>query len=146
MTTSPVIPALQSALPTFGGLWRRRGDGPSASIVASSPSHSSFQLLSDTFKYSELVFATRAMRKSLNQGRLPSGLPFYLRSACRAQSTPALRTHALLSRIRYAPLQGADSCPKASSGPLPQILASRRGSGSRRHTRWASRYRNQRTN
>jgi hypothetical protein len=34
---------------------------------------------------------------------------------------------------------GADSCPKASLGPLPQILFSRRGSGSRRHTRWAFR-------
>jgi hypothetical protein len=41
--------------------------------------------------------------KLLNRAA-PSGLPFYLRSACRAQSTPALRTHALLSKIRYAPL------------------------------------------
>jgi hypothetical protein len=48
------------------------------------------------------------MRKVIEQGRLPSGLPFYLRSACRAQSTPVLRTHALLSRIRCAPLQCAD--------------------------------------
>jgi len=32
-------------------------------------------------------------------------LPFCLRSACRAQSTPALRTHALLPKIRYAPLK-----------------------------------------
>src|SRR5580658_3393663 len=78
-------------------------------------------------------------------GSLPVCL-FYLRSACRAQSTPALRTHALLSRIRYAPLPGADSCPIASLGPLPQILSSRLGSGSRRHTRWASMYRIQRTN
>jgi single-strand DNA-binding protein len=28
--------------------------------------------------------------------------------------------------------RGADSCPQASCGPLPQILSSRRGSGSRR--------------
>src|SRR5258708_5289221 len=42
--------------------------------------------------------------------------------------------------------RGADSCPQASCGPLPQILSSRRGSGSRRHTRWASMYRRQRTN
>src|ERR1700733_83110 len=61
------------------------------------------------------------MRKGRRTERLPSGLPFYLRSACRAQSTPALRTHALLPRIRYAPLQGADSCPKTSLGPLPHI-------------------------
>src|ERR1700761_5692110 len=86
------------------------------------------------------------MRKSRCTGRLPSGLPFYLRSACRAQSTPALRTHALLSKIRYARLRGADSCPKASVGPLPQILSSRLGSGSRRHTLRASMYRIQRTN
>ena len=46
----------------------------------------------------------------------PSGLPFYLRSACRAQSTPALRTHALLPRFRYAPLRGADSIPHSESG------------------------------
>ena len=78
--------------------------------------------------------------------QLPSGLPFYLRSACRAQNTPALRTHALLPRIRYAPLRGADSFPIASLGPLPQILFSRLGSGSRRHTLRASMYRRQRTN
>jgi single-strand DNA-binding protein len=76
----------------------------------------------------------------------PSGLPFYLRSACRAQSTPALRTHALLSKIRYAPLRGADSCPIASLGPLPQIPSSRLGSGSRRHTLRAGMSRIQRTN
>src|SRR5258708_34725120 len=92
--------------------------------------------VSDVSLDSELAFATRVMRESRRTGRLPSGLPFYLRSACRAQNTPALRTHALLPRIRCAPLRGADSCPQASCGPLPQILSSRRGSGSRRHTHW----------
>jgi single-strand DNA-binding protein len=69
------------------------------------------------------------MREGRGTVRLSFGLPFYLRSACRAQNTPALRTHALLSRIRYAPLQGADSFPQASCGSLPQILSSRLGSG-----------------
>ena len=54
--------------------------------------------VSDDSLDSELAFATRVMRESRRTGRLRSGLPFYLRSACRAQSTPALRTHALLSK------------------------------------------------
>jgi hypothetical protein len=32
-------------------------------------------------------------------------LPFCLRSACRANNTPALRTHALLPKIRSAPFR-----------------------------------------
>ena len=32
-------------------------------------------------------------------------LPFCLRSACRANDTPALRTHALLPKIRSAPFR-----------------------------------------
>ena len=32
-------------------------------------------------------------------------LPFCLRSACRAENTPALRTHALLPKIRSAPFR-----------------------------------------
>jgi hypothetical protein len=36
--------------------------------------------------------------------------------------------------------------PRQAVVPLPQILSSRRGNGSRRHTRWASMYRRQRTN
>ena len=42
---------------------------------------------------SELAFTTRAMRKAIEQGGSLPILPFYLRSACRAQNTPALRTH-----------------------------------------------------
>jgi hypothetical protein len=52
----------------------------------------------------ELAFATRVMREGRRTGQLPSGLPFSQRSACRAQDTHALRTHALLPGIRYAPL------------------------------------------
>src|SRR3984893_12062088 len=64
---------------------------------------SSFLRVSDGSLDSELAFVTRVMRESRRTGRLPSGLPFYLRSACRAQNTRALRTHALFPRIRYAP-------------------------------------------
>src|ERR1700733_5107894 len=56
------------------------------------------------------------MRKGRRTERLPSGLPFYLRSACRAQCTPALRTHALLSKIRYAPLKRCGLLPHSQSG------------------------------
>jgi hypothetical protein len=80
---------------------------------------SSFLRVSNGSLDSELALATRVMRESRRTGRLPSGLPFYLRSACRAQDTPALRTHALLSEIRYAPLRGADSLPQAMYGPPP---------------------------
>jgi hypothetical protein len=48
-----------------------------------------------TLLVSELAFATRAMREAVEQGGSLLVLPFYLRSACRAQDTPALRTHAL---------------------------------------------------
>ena len=72
---------------------------------------SSFLRVSDDSLHSELAFATRVMRESRRTGRLPSGLPFYLRSACRAQDTPALRTHALLPRIRCAPLKRCGLLP-----------------------------------
>ena len=72
---------------------------------------SSFLRVSDGSLDSELAFATRVMRESRRTGRLPSGLPFYLRSACRAQDTPALRTHALLPRIRCAPLKRCGLLP-----------------------------------
>ena len=42
--------------------------------------------------------------KELN-GELHFRLPFCLRSACRAKNTPALRTHALLPKIRSAPFR-----------------------------------------
>ena len=57
-----------------------------------------------TLLVSELAFATRAKSEAVEQEGSLFGLPFYLRSACRAQDTPALRTHALLPRIRRAPL------------------------------------------
>ncbi|MCU1247944.1 MAG: hypothetical protein JWQ49_973 [Edaphobacter sp.] len=72
--------------------------------------------LSDGSLDSELAFATRVMRESRQTGRLPSGLPFYLRSACRAQHTPALRGHALLPRIRCAPLKRCGLLPQSKFG------------------------------
>jgi hypothetical protein len=66
----------------------------------------------------ELALATRVMREAVEQGGSLPVLPFYLRSACRAQNTSALRTHALFPRIRYALLRGADSFPIASLGPF----------------------------
>jgi len=80
--------------------------------------------------------------RSLNT-QLQFSLPFCLRSACRAQSTHALRTHALPPEI---PGLRVDSSPEASSCPLPQISSTRLGSGPRRHTLRASMYRIQRTN
>jgi single-strand DNA-binding protein len=77
---------------------------------------SSFLRVSDGSLHSELTFATRVMRESRRIGRLPSGLPFYLRSACRAQDTPALRTHALLPRIRCAPLKRCGLLPQNEFG------------------------------
>ncbi len=64
------------------------------------------------------------------------------------KDTPALRTHALLPRIRCAPSRGADSCPRASCGPLPAgSIQSPRGVGRDRHTRWAKHVpQDQRTN
>jgi hypothetical protein len=90
-----------------------------------------------TLLVSELAFATSAMRKAIEQG---SSLPVFL-SICVQRA--ALKTPPPFGRTLSFPesaarlSRGADSCPKASSGPLPQILSSRRGSGSRRHTRWA---------
>ena len=71
-----------------------------------------------TLLVSELAFATRVMRESRRTGRLPSGLPFYLRSACRAQNTPALRTHALLPRIRCASQEVRTPAPRQAVVPF----------------------------
>jgi single-strand DNA-binding protein len=99
-----------------------------------------------TLLVSELAFATLAMRETVEQGA-----PFRF-AFLSAFSVPRSR-HPRPSDARSPsknPLRAsqevADSCPQASCGPLPQIPSSRRGSGSRRHTRWASMYRRQRTN
>jgi hypothetical protein len=71
-------------------------------------------------------------------------LPVCVQRAALRTPPPFGRT---LSRKRFAlRLLGADSSPKASLGPLPQIFFCRLGSGPRRHTLRASMYRIQRTN
>jgi hypothetical protein len=94
----------------------------------------------------ELAYATSVMRKAIEQGgSLPVCLSICVQRAALKTPPPFGRTLSFPeSTTRLS--RGADSCPKASLGPLPQILSSRRGSGSRRHTRWASMYRRQRTN
>jgi hypothetical protein len=107
---------------------------------------SSFLRVSDSSLDSELAFATRVMRESRRTGVAPFRFAFLSAFSVPRSRHPRPSDARSPSRIRCAPLQGADSCPKASLGPLPQILSSRRGSGSRRHPRWASMYRRQRTN
>src|ERR1700737_385667 len=86
------------------------------------------------------------MREAIEQGgSLPVCLSICVQRAALKTPPPFGRTLSFPeSAARLS--GGADSCPQASLGPLPQILSSRRGSGSRRHTRWASMYRRQRTN
>jgi hypothetical protein len=94
-----------------------------------------------TLLVSELAFALRAKREAVEQaGSLPVCLSICVQRAALKTPPPFGRTLSF-PESRHAPLRGADSCPKASLGPLPQIPSSRRGSGSRRHTRWASMYR-----
>src|ERR1700735_2406527 len=94
----------------------------------------------------ELAFATRAMREAIEQGgSLPVCLSICVQRAALKTPPPFGRTLSF-PRTRCAPLQGADSFPQTSWGPLPQIQFSRLGSGSRRHTLRASMYRIQRTN
>jgi|GEM_PF-2401923 len=50
------------------------------------------------------------MNKPL-KGAAPFRFAFFLGSAYRAQNTHALRTHALLPRIRYAPLKRCGLLP-----------------------------------
>jgi hypothetical protein len=66
-------------------------------------------------------------------------LSVYVQRAPLTTPPPFGRT---LSCQRFAPrLPGVDSSPETSSGPLPRIVSSRLGSGSRRHTLRASMYR-----
>ncbi len=50
----------------------------------------------------DLSFAAVCVLSALVE-QAPFGVPFCLRSACRAENTHALQTHALPSPIRYAP-------------------------------------------
>jgi hypothetical protein len=82
--------------------------------------------------------------KELNSELVSVCLSVYVLRAALTTPPPFGRT---LSYQRFAPrLPGMDSSPETSSGPLPRIVSSRLGSGSRRHTLRASMYRIQRTN
>ena len=97
---------------------------------------SSFLRVSDGSLDSELSFATRVMRKAVEQGgSLPVCLSICVQRAALKTPPPFGRTLSLPETAARLS-RDADSCPETSSGPLPQILSSRRGSGSRRHTRW----------
>jgi hypothetical protein len=78
---------------------------------------------------SGLAFATRAKKEAI---------PFCL-SICvqlpRSKHPPPFGRTLSFPESAARPSRGADSCPQARCGPLPQILSSRRGNGSRRHTR-----------
>ena len=99
-----------------------------------------------TLLVSELAFATGAMREAVEQGgSLPVCLSICVQRAALKAPPPFGRTLSFQdSAARLFVVR--TPIPIASPGPLPQILSSRRGSGSRRHTRWASMYRIQRTN
>ena len=145
-TISPAIPARQNELPTSEGRWRRRGDGPDDEHrCCICPCHFS-SCLWMTLLVSDLALATRVMREAVEQGgSLPVCLSICVQRAALKTPPPFGRT--LSSQESAARLsRGADSCPQASCGPLPQIPSSRLGSGSRRHTLRASMYRRQRTN
>ena len=88
-----------------------------------------------TLLVSELAFATRAMREDVEQGgSLPVCLSICVQRAALKTPPPFGRTLSLPeSATRLS--RGADSCPQASCGPLPQILSSRRGSSHGGQTR-----------
>jgi single-strand DNA-binding protein len=69
-----------------------------------------------------------------------------LRSACRAQRTPPVGGTLSFPKSATRLAAVRTPYPRAMCDPLSQILSSRLGSGSRRHTRSASIYRRQRTN
>ena len=92
----------------------------------------------------EPASATGVSEVRCSTGKLPSGLPsICVQRAALKAPPPFGRTlsfqdsAARLSEVRTP-------VPIASLGPLPQILSTRRGSGSRRHTLRASMYRRQR--
>jgi hypothetical protein len=99
-----------------------------------------------TLLVSGLAFATRAMREAVEQGSsLPVCLSICVQRAALKTPPPFGRTLSFQDSAARL-FEVRTPIPIASLGPLPQILSSRRGSGSRRHTRWASMYRRQRTN
>src|SRR5206468_8380032 len=92
---------------------------------------SSFLRVSDGTLDSEVAFCYSRHEGKPSNREAPSGLS----SICVQRA--ALKTPPPFGRTLSFPesaarlSRGADSCPQASCGPLPQILSSRRGSGSR---------------
>jgi hypothetical protein len=99
-----------------------------------------------TLLVSELAFATRVMREAVEQGgSLPVCLSICVQRAALKTPPPFGRTLSFPDSATRL-FEVWTPIPVASPGPLPQILSSRLGSGSRRHTLRASMYRIQRTN
>jgi hypothetical protein len=120
--------------------------GRAMSIGASSPVVVFPVALGWTLDFLSWLFATRAMRRAVEQcSSLPVCLSIRVQRAALKTPPPFGRTLSFQDSTARL-FEVRTPVPIASLGPLPQILSSRRGSGSRRHTRWASMYRRQRTN
>jgi hypothetical protein len=97
----------QGRQPTFDALWRRRDDGRTDS---QNSRFSGLSLQSGRSAPQHTVVIARPLQSETEHMKrlstqLHFRLPFCLRSACRANDTPALRTHALLPKIRSAPFR-----------------------------------------
>jgi hypothetical protein len=108
VNTYPAIQTLQGRLLTFGARWRRRDHGRTDSRSNSAVLRPFIPASGCGVQYPAAMMRplqsdTRDMKKLSPQ--LHFRLPFCLRSACRANDTPALRTHALLPKIRSAPFR-----------------------------------------
>ncbi len=108
VNTSPAIQTRQGKLPTFSALCRRRdygrtGDRSNGTVLLPYiPAKSLWRSTSCCDRASSAIGDGTQKRLST---QLHFRLPFCLRSACRANDTPALRTHALLPKIRSAPFR-----------------------------------------
>jgi hypothetical protein len=89
-----------------------------------------------TLLVSELAFATRAMREAVEQGGSLSVCPSICVQRAALKAPPPFGRTLSFQDSTARLFEVRTPIPIASLGPLPQILSSRRGSGSRRHTRW----------
>ena len=121
---SPAIRMPPSGLPTSSGRWRRRDHGRNAKRLRARDFGIVIQLSAVSGQASSFPGDTRNSERTQGDGRtgqLPFRLPFWLRSACRAQNTSALRTHALLPDIRSAPFR-CGLLPRGKLGSLSTNL------------------------
>jgi hypothetical protein len=109
VNTSRAIPTQQGRLPISSALWRRRDYGQTnkrSSRAGFSPCHPTTSAsLSTPFCFCDPSAIEHSKREEVEHSQLHFRLPFCLRSACRAKNTPALRTYALLPKIRSAPFR-----------------------------------------